>query len=126
MNTELRLRFRRGDFFAIILVALLAAATLLFFLPEDADANAVAQVYQDGRLLKELPLDTDSHLEIGGDYRNVIAVENGRIAIVESDCPGADCVHSGWIDRPGRSIVCLPNRVEIRISGASDVDFVVG
>lgn len=126
MNTELRLRFRRGDFFAIILVALLAAATLLFFLPEGADANAVAQVYQDGRLLKELPLNTGSRLEIGGDYRNVIAVKNGRIAIVESDCPGADCVHSGWIDRPGRSIVCLPNRVEIRISGASDVDFVVG
>ena len=50
-----------------------------------------------------------------------------NIAITGSDCPGEDCVHSGWIKASGRSIVCLPNKVEIRIVGQSDdVDFVVG
>ena len=62
---------------------------------------------------------------VEGDYTNVISVEDGKAAIIESDCPGADCVHSGWIHEPGRSIVCLPNRVEIRMEGASEVDFVV-
>jgi len=46
--------------------------------------------------------------------------------IAESTCPGNDCVHSGKIHSAGRSIVCLPNRVEIRITGESDVDYVVG
>ena len=63
--------------------------------------------------------------EIGGAYINRVEVRDGRIAIVDSDCPGEDCVHSGWISRPGRSIVCLPNRLEIRVTGTSDVDFVV-
>ena len=38
-----------------------------------------------------------------------------------------DCVGCGWSNATGRSIVCLPNGLEIRIvSGQSDVDFVVG
>ena len=58
---------------------------------------------------------------------NFIAVSDGAIAFTHSNCPGQDCVHSGSIHSTGRSLVCLPNRVEIRVvSGGSDVDFVVG
>ena len=65
--------------------------------------------------------------EVTGKYTNLIIVENGSIAITASDCPGEDCVHSGAITAPGRSIVCLPNGVEVRVVGQSaDVDFVVG
>ena len=67
-------------------------------------------------------------MTVGGLYTNRITVRGGRIAITESSCPGEDCVHSGWIDRPGRSLVCLPNRVEIRLEGPAaedDVDAVV-
>ena len=58
--------------------------------------------------------------------RPTVVIRDGRAAILESDCPGGDCIHSGWISQPGRSIVCLPNRVELRIAGQGDVDFVVG
>ena len=64
---------------------------------------------------------------ITGTYSNTITVEEGKIAITASDCPGEDCVHSGAIHTSGRSIVCLPNGVEVRVvSAQSDVDFVVG
>ena len=56
-----------------------------------------------------------------------LAINDGASACTASDCPGQDCVHSGAIHTAGRSLVCLPNRVEIRVvSGGSDVDFVVG
>ena len=60
-------------------------------------------------------------------YTNRIEIKDGKVFITESDCPGEDCVHSGWISEGGRSIVCLPNRVEIRIEGEteSEVDFIV-
>lgn len=119
--------FRKGDLFAIAFVALLAVGVFCAFLPaNNATQNAVAQVWQNGSLLKEMPLQTDAQLEIDGDYHNLIVVRNGEIGISDSDCPGSDCVRSAWISQPGRSIVCLPNRVEIRIAGQSDVDFVVG
>ena len=121
-----RLAFRRGDLLAVALVLLLAAASALAFVPRaDNKENSIVQVYMDGALVREYPLDADRTEVIVGAYSNTLTIENGRAAITKSDCPGADCVHSGWIDGAGRSIVCLPNRVEIRITGESEVDFTV-
>jgi len=118
--------FRRGDLLAIALVLLAAAAVACFYIPFGGSSeNAAVQVYMDGSLIREISLKADQQFDITGEYSNTIAVQNGKAAIIASDCPGEDCVHSGWISKPGRSIVCLPNRVEIRISGQGDVDFVV-
>lgn len=127
MDKRANLSFRRGDLLAIALVVVIAAAVAVLYLPGDeAGGHAAVQIYQDGRLIRELPLDADATLTVSGAYTNTIAVQNGRAAVVASDCPGEDCVHSGWISSAPRSIACLPNRVEIRISGAaSDVDFAV-
>lgn len=127
MQNTLRLTFRRGDCFAIAFVLILALLTAAAFISrESGSENAVVQVWLDGTLVRELPLSANESFECTGEYTNLVAVQNGKAAIVESDCPGADCVHSGWIRHSGRSIVCLPNRLEIRITGRTDVDFVVG
>lgn len=121
------LRFRRGDWLAIALVAALAVAVLLCFLPGGKAPAAYAEVYLDGALYKTLPLDQDAELTVTDAYSNHITVKDGAIAFTASDCPGQDCVHSGSIHSTGRSLVCLPNKVEIRVvAGESDVDFVVG
>ena len=69
----------------------------------------------------------NTEILIENNYTNKLVVKDGKVAIVESDCPGMDCVHSGRISGKGRSLVCLPNRVEIRIEGEmeSEVDFIV-
>lgn len=126
MKTALRLTFRKGDLLAILLVLAMAAGIFAAFASASApDENRTVQIYQDGRLVRELPLDEDASMTVDGQYRCLISIENGHVSVSDSDCPGRDCVHSGRIHQPGRSIVCLPNRVEIRISGASDVDFTV-
>lgn len=127
MEKQEFLRFQKGDFLAIAAVALLAVLVAVCFLPKGDSGTAAAQVYQDGALVKTLPLDTDASFEITGKYTNVITVKDGTVAITASDCPGEDCVHSGAIRASGRSIVCLPNAVEVRVvNEGSDVDFVVG
>ncbi len=128
---EMRLKLARGDLFAAGAVLLLAAvcALLLFGFAKPAGQGTVAAIYRDGELVREIDL---SALEepvtftIDGDYHNVVVAENGRIRVESSDCPGETCVHTGWISEPGRTIVCLPNRLEIRIVGESEVDIVVG
>ena len=121
------LRFRKGDFLAIAIVAVLAVLVALCFLPKGSDSPVQAQIYQSGDLIMTVPLEEDASFTITGKYTNVITVADGRIAVSASDCPGEDCVHSGAIHTSGRSIVCLPNSVEIRVVNAqSDVDFVVG
>lgn len=121
------LRFQKGDFLAIAIVAVLAVLVALCFLPKGSNSPVQAQIYQSGDLIMTVPLEEDASFTITGKYTNVITVADGRIAVSASDCPGEDCVHSGAIHSSGRSIVCLPNSVEIRVVNAqSDVDFVVG
>ena len=121
------LRFRKGDVLAIVAVAVLAVIVAVSFLSSGDAENVQAQIYQNGELVETLSLDEEQTLEITGKYTNVITVQDGAISISFSDCPGEDCVHSGAIRSTGRSIVCLPNEVEVRVVNAeSDVDFVVG
>ena len=123
---EMRLTFCIGDIFAIVLVAAIAVlVSVVFWTGIGSEEGSVVSVYQEGELVREVPLNETTELIVEGTYTNKILVKDGKTAIVESDCPGTDCVHSGWIHEAGRSIVCLPNRVEIRIEGASEVDFVV-
>ena len=121
------LRFCKGDVLAIAVVLILAIAVAVSYLPKDHSGPVKAEIYHEGELVKTLSLEEDICFEILGDYTNEITVKDGRISITASDCPGEDCVHSGAISSTGRSIVCLPNEVEVRVvSGESDVDFVVG
>ena len=127
MTEKNTLRFCKGDYLAIGMVVILAVAVMLCFLPGSSDAAAYAEVYLNGQLVKKVPLQEAQTFVIEDRYRSEITVANGTIAFTNSDCPGQDCVHSGSIQSTGRSLVCLPNRVEIRVvSGADDVDFVVG
>jgi len=128
MKKSLRLTFRRGDFLALGLVVVLAAGIAAGFWKQiDAEEPAAVQIYQDGQLVQELSLfgTEEQSVVITGRYSNRVVIRDGKAAIVESDCPGNDCVSSGWISEAGRNLVCLPNRVEVRVVGTSDVDFVV-
>ncbi len=42
---------------------------------------------------------------------------DGRVRMARSDCPDQVCVRTGWIAAPGKTIVCLPNRIVVRIEG---------
>ena len=123
----MRLRFQKGDYLAVAVTLLLAAVVFLAFLPRETGDTPMAEIYLDGTLVRRVSLDTAAEFSVTGDYMNTVTVRDGKIAVTDSDCPGGDCVHSGWIGTSGRSIVCLPNRMEIRIvSAPGDVDFVVG
>lgn len=128
---EPRLRLMPGDIVAAVAVLLLAALGGLLLrgrAPQRA-GEQIAAVYQDGRLVREIDLmslEEPLVFSIEGDYCNTVVAEKGRIRVESSNCPGENCVHTGWISQPGRVIVCLPNRVEIRITGESEVDAAAG
>lgn len=120
-----KLGFRKWDLCAIGAVLLLGVVVFLAFLPKNQVNSGIVQVYQDGKLVYEAPIDQDASYTVEGGYRNTVVIKGGKVFIEDSNCPGKDCVHSGSIQAPGRSIVCLPNRVEVRITGQADIDAVV-
>ena len=109
----------------MIVIARIILSSFVFWKVVGTEEGSRVVVYEDGKVIREIPLTEETEFVVEGLYTNKIAVRDGKAAVIESDCPGGDCMHSGWISESGRSIVCLPNRVEVRIEGESDVDFVV-
>ena len=126
MNRE-KLRLRPGDFL-VAGVILLTALGLLAALAARAQGKPLTvQVYMNGALVREMSAWTSLTFTVEGTYCNVVSVDYGRVAVVESDCPSQDCVHTGWCSHAGQSIICLPNGVEIRlVGGAPEIDAVAG
>ena len=118
--------FRKGDFILIVLVAVIAILGSIYYMSNlGAAEGSVVMIYQNGEVIREIPLGQDEEVIIDGAFTNKVSIKDGKAAVIESNCPGNDCVLSGEIHESGRSIICLPNRVEIRIEGESEVDFVV-
>ena len=86
-----------------------------------AREQPVAYIYQNNRLLGEYQLDRDQTILVGNQARPDMKIEikGGAIRVAESDCPKGICKQAGWVRTPGRSIMCVPNRVLIELKGQS-------
>jgi len=84
-----------------------------------AREQPVAYIYHNNRLFGAYQLDRDQVVVIGDPARPdmKIEVKDGRIRVAESDCPKGVCKHAGWVRTPGRSIICVPNKVLIELRG---------
>ncbi|MBC7082580.1 MAG: NusG domain II-containing protein [Firmicutes bacterium] len=62
-------------------------------------------------------------VDVPADRGRTVVVEiteDGRARVRASDCPDKVCVKTGWIEHPGEVIVCLPNRVVVKIQGGPE------
>ena len=117
----------------LVVLAVLAAAGLILFLFRPGEANFLtARIVLDNVLVEEIDLNALTGpvtLDVpGARYPITVEADAGRVRIAHSDCPSQDCVHTGWVSRPGGQIVCLPNRLVISVvgSGGAVVDAVAG
>ena len=118
--------------FVVALIVAAAAVALLFLLKQESGNFLTATVVLDGETIAQYDLTALTgpvtlEVEDASDPLTIQA-EPGRIRILESSCPGLDCVHTGWADRAGQQIICLPNRLVISLEGTSsgDIDAVTG
>ena len=110
--------FIKNDIFVFIALAitvtLLFAAVFLF----NNRTGAYACIYSEGRLIKTMPLDTDSeYLYEYEEHYNLIAVVDGYVFVKEADCEDRVCIAEGKINRIGDTIICLPHKLKIVIKG---------
>ncbi|WP_297213026.1 NusG domain II-containing protein [uncultured Flavonifractor sp.] len=120
-----------GDLLVVLAVAA-AAVALLLALRQESGNFLTASVVLDGETIAQYDLAALTGpvtLEVDGAlYPLTIQAEPGRIRILESSCPGQDCVHTGWASQAGQQIICLPNRLVISLEGRipGDIDAVTG
>ena len=115
----------------ILLIAalLLVSGALFLFRALHRETGALAVLYVNGERTEAYPLDEDTELRIpskDGSSYNVLVIRDGKADMIEAGCPDKICVDMHPISHNGETIICLPNRLEIRIEGGepSGVDVI--
>ena len=61
---------------------------------------------------------SSKHIEIRTEYGyNKVEITKDKVRVIEADCPDKLDVSAGWISKTNQMIVCLPNRLVIKIIG---------
>lgn len=115
---------KRGDIILFILILLSSLITLTLFSglfspkdPEEREKTLV--ITKNGSEYMRCSLEKDREIDLG---TNLIAVEGGSVYMKRADCKNQICVHSGRISAAGQMIVCLPNRITVKITGEEELD----
>ncbi len=118
---------KRGDLYLIVgcLLAALVCCCLWFLLRQD---GGTVIVEQNGQETARYALSEDRTVRIEGEGGyNLLVIEGGEVYLSEADCPTQLCMKTGKIRYAGQSIVCLPHKLAVRITGgASGLDGVTG
>ena len=108
---------RKADIF--LAAFLIAAGILLSFVLSFGDSLGQTLVITvDGDEFGSYSLMEDRTIQIDKNgHHNTVSIKDGSVSMISSDCPGQDCVHQHSVSVSGETIVCLPNRVVLEITG---------
>jgi hypothetical protein len=102
-----------------IVVVILLAGTWVLYRHLAVKPGGVALIAVDNREVKQVPLrpgEARHRFTVRGTRGDLlIEVDGEHIRVVEADCPDKVCIGMGKKSRPGEVIVCMPNRVIIRV-----------
>lgn len=115
--------FKKWDIILIVLlISLSFIPELVFGIMMGKSYNETyAEITLDGKPYKKIPLSGHSgedQIDVTTEYGyNIIKISNHSIGIMDSDCPDKICIKSGFISKPGETLVCLPHKLMIGIKG---------
>lgn len=109
-----------SNIFWIILFCVLAIISIvaIFIMSVKESPGKTAKIFSDNKLVRTVSLGNNDEFKIENENSkgyNIIRVKDGKISVIESDCKNQICVNHGEIDNNLLPIVCVPNRLVIRV-----------
>jgi len=105
----------------IVIGGLAIASFLLIVLSLARTAGGIAEVYIDNVPAGEIDLSVDSMYTFEGDISPIsVEVKDNKTHIHNSGCPLKLCMKQGYIGKVGESIICLPNKFLIVVTGGEN------
>lgn len=108
----------------ILIAALLAAAGIAFGVIQlGKTRGGYAVVVQDGAETAKYPLSEDISVTITSPTGyNTLVIKDGKADVTDADCPDKLCVNQHSISYNGETIVCLPNKLVVKIVSGEEAD----
>lgn len=111
----------------LILVLLIIFIPITILIISNSSKGSSAEVYHNNKLIKAIDLNINKEYIVNGDNGNVkIIVKDNKIKVDSENSPNHLCSKQGYISSSFETIVCLPNKIVIKIIDDNKLDTKVG
>ena len=114
------MNWKKKDAVLILTVLLIAGAAFGVHEFAGGDGADTVTVKVDGKVTGTYPLAKDQKIRINGGT-NILTIKNGKAKMTDADCPDQLCVHQKAASKNHESIICLPNKADMRNSGRLNI-----
>ena len=134
MNTEnysiirhrsVKRKFSKKDCLFLLLITILSIGCIIWYRFAYSGQGSQVEISVDGKSYGIYELNVNSEIPVMADeaVSNVIAIEHGTAYMRSANCPDQLCVHHKKIKAARETIVCLPNKVVVTITGGEETEF---
>ena len=102
-----------ADIILVISLVILTLVTSIFIYKKQTSNKIYVEVSIDGEITNKYSI--DENIEIMIKTGNMLVIKDGNVCISNADCPDDLCVKQGTISKANESIICLPNKLVVRI-----------
>ena len=109
-----------------VILAIVGAIVLAFKITEKKNISNALVYYEDKVVLTiDLTLEEQEYVVDGYNGLVTITAGNGKVKVEDEDSPLHLCSKQGYISKSYESIVCLPNKIVIKLEDDSSLDAIV-
>ena len=109
---------KKNDWILIVLVAAVAGFFLVFQFLKPVQGTMEVEISIDGELYGRYNLEEEQKIEIHDT--NLVEISEGTVKMIWASCPDQLCVHHKKISKDGESIICLPNKIVVSVTGSDE------
>ena len=124
---------KKNDFIIIGIILIIALGIFAGYRLANSGSGGIVSITVAGNEYASLPLNKDGiflirqgekirtleKAEVPEDITdkkyNILTIKGGKASMVEAGCPDLLCVHQMDISMNGEQIVCLPNKVVVKV-----------
>lgn len=105
----------------LVIILILIIGILLLILNINKDKGNTAIVYYEDKEIQRIDMNKDKEYKVKGYLGDVvIEVKNHKIRVKEENSPKHICSKEGYIEDSSKTLVCLPNKIIIKIINDKD------
>lgn len=110
----------------LIIVLLVFIMGMFIVMNATEEVGMIAEVYYEDKLMLSVDLSVDGEYIVDGELGDVVLeVKDNKIRVKSETSPRNICSKEGFIGDSSRTLICLPNKIIVKIVGDNEIDGVV-
>lgn len=115
----------KNDIKLIIFIIIIGFVCIFLININKEEGNAI-EVYYEDKLILSADLNVNDVYTVDGKLGDVvIEVKDRKVRVLKENSPRNICSREGYISDSTKPLICLPNKIIIKIVGSGEIDGVV-